>query len=301
MGNAQALSAAGKLPAADALELVSRFHADPESDVVQMAVGLALTPRAHLVPEDLVPRYRRFLLENFQGRAHELGWVSKPNEADDVRLFRPELVRVVATWGGDEPFARQAIELTEKWFENRQSVDPNMLDAVLGTAAFYGDKALFDRFLTDFKNTQDKQLRESLIGAMSAFRDREAIEAGMNALITGDVPFTEGGFLLFVGQAQASTRRLPFEFVKAHFDQIVAKMPAGGSFDFGAVLPSVGSSFCDETSRSELQAFFQPKIDKFTGAPRTLNQVLETIDLCIANKAAQQPSVVSFLGKYGGS
>jgi alanyl aminopeptidase len=298
IGNAQALSSAGKLPAADALALVSIFRADSERHVVQAAVDLALAPHAQLVPDDLMPHYARFLRENFQARARELGWVATPGESDDIRLVRPPLVRAVATWGGDNEFARQSTELTEKWFQNRQSVDPNMLGAILGTNAFYGDTTLFHRFLTTFTNTQDKQLREQLIAAMSSFRDPAAIEAGMDALIAGDVPFIEGAFLLFTGQDQASTRKLPFEFVKAHFDQIVTKMPSGGTFDFGAFLPHVGDAFCDEASRSELQAFFQPKVQMFTGAPRTLSQVLERIDLCIASKAAQQPSVASFLNKY---
>ncbi len=298
MGNAQALSSAGKLPVADALGLVSTFHADSERHVVQTALDLALSPRSRLVPGELMPQYRRFLLQNFQARAHELGWVPTPGEPDDIRLLRPRLVQAVATWGGDQEFARRATELADKWLQDRQSVDPNMLDAVLGTAAFYGDKGLFNRFLANFKNTQDKQLRGQLVRAMGSFRDPAAIEAGMNALVAGDVPFTEGGGLLFAGLDEPSTRRRPFEFVKAHFDQIVARMPTGGTFDFGTALPHVGDSFCDEASRSELQAFFQPLVERFAGAPRTLNQVLERIDLCIAMKGAQQPGVVSFLRNF---
>ncbi len=298
MGNAQALSTAGKLPASDALALVQTFHADAERHVLQGAVQLALAPRSHLVPENLMPNYRRFLLQNFQARAHELGWVPKPGESEDIGLLRPNLDDIVSTTGGDEAFAAQAKDLTEKWFANHSAVDPNMVNAVLGTAAYYGDKTLFERFLAEFKKTQDKQVRDELIGAMGSFRDQPAIEAGMNALVSGEVPFMEGAFLLFNGMGQASTRKLPFEFLKAHFDQVTSKMPSGGGFDFGSVLPQVGDGFCDVQSRTELQDFFKPRVDKFVGAPRALDQVLETIDLCIANKAAQEPSVVSFLGKY---
>ena len=46
MGNAEALSKAGKLAAADALSLVERFHDDPERYVVQTAIGLALAWRS---------------------------------------------------------------------------------------------------------------------------------------------------------------------------------------------------------------------------------------------------------------
>jgi alanyl aminopeptidase len=298
MGNAQALSKAGKLSAAEALALVETFHNDPERYVVQTAVNLALGPRENLVPETLMPNYRRFLLKNFQARAHELGWTPKPGETEDTRLLRASLVRPVATWAGDDDLAAQAKALTEKWFADHNAIDPNMQTAVLATAAFYGDKALFDRFLAEFAKSKDKQVRRVLLSAMNSFRDPASIEAGMNALLSGTIPFIEGQGVLFNGQQQAATRKLPLTFLKKNWDQVVTKMPTGGGFDFGSVLPNVGASYCDASSRDELKTFFAPRVDKFVGAPRALDQVLEGIDLCTASKAAQTPSVAAFLAKY---
>jgi alanyl aminopeptidase len=133
---------------------------------------------------------------------------------------------------------------------------------------------------------------------MGSFRDPAAIVAGMNALTGGDIPFIQGSSLLFTGQGQESTRKLAFEFLKAHWDQVVAKMPTGGGFDFGADLPRVGRSYCDASLRDELKSFLAPRVDKFLGAPRALDQTVEAIDLCIANKAAQEPGVAGFLAKY---
>ena len=133
---------------------------------------------------------------------------------------------------------------------------------------------------------------------MGSFRDPQAIDAGYRAVVMGDVPFLEGARLLFSGQGSEATRKLPFHFLQAHFDEIVAKRPTGGGFDFGSVLPNVGASYCDAQSKSELETFFEPRSPKFTGGPRALAQTLESIDLCIANKAAQQPSVTAFLQKY---
>jgi hypothetical protein len=39
-------------------------------------------------------------------------------------------------------------------------------------------------------------------------------------------------------------------------------------------------------------------VSQFAGAPRTLAQTLEGIDLCVARKAAHEASVKEFLGKY---
>ncbi len=120
----------------------------------------------------------------------------------------------------------------------------------------------------------------------------------MQAALSGQIPFMEGLGLLFAGQGSEATRKLPLDFMKAHFDEIASKRPTGGGFDAGAVFPQVGASYCSSESKQELQNFFESRVDKFTGAPRALSQVLESIDVCIAEKAAEEPSVEAFLKKY---
>jgi alanyl aminopeptidase len=300
IGNARALVGAGKLQAADSLGLVEVFHADPERYVVEGALALALQPRLHLVPEDLKPNYQRFLQKNFGQRARELGWVPKPGEPDNVRLLRPALVPDIATYGGDEQLAQEGRALAEKWLQDRNSVDPNMVTAVLDTAAYYGDKTLFEKFLAQYKESKDRQERERLLRAMASFRDPAAIHAAEEAVLAGEIPMVQGGgyLLLSAGQGSANTRHMPFDFLKAHYDQILKERPTGGGFDFGGALPRVGQSYCNAESRDALKEFFKPRVDKLTGAPRTLSQVLESIDVCIAQKKAEQPSVDAFLKKY---
>lgn len=298
MGNAAALAQGGILTAADAVAVVGTFHDDPQHDVVENAGDLALEPREHLVPEDLEPNYRRFLLKNFRARAHQLGWVPRQAEDDNARLLRPDLVRWVATYAGDQELARQGREMADKWFMDHDSVDPSMVNSVLATAAYYGGEPLFLRFLAELKKTRDRHERARMLGAMQRFRDPAAIQSGMRAVLSGEIPFIEGSGLLFAGQLREKTRMLSFEFLKAHFDEIVAKRPTGGGFDFGSEFPRVGAAFCDAQSKAALQDFLAPRVDQFTGAPRVLQQVLEGIDVCIANKAAQEPSVIAFLKQY---
>jgi alanyl aminopeptidase len=294
----QLMVKAGRLSAADGLRLVETFHADPERDVVQRALSVALAPALYLVPDDLLPNYARFLQKNFQARAHELGWNPHPGESDDVRLLRPSLLSAMATFGGDTALAAEARKLADEWLEKRQGLDPEVLASVLSVAGFHGDLPLMRRFLSAFQSTKDAQDRQRLMQAMLAFRDPKAIEAGMQMVSSGKIPLADG-FLLIIatGQNSVKTRKLPFEFIKQHFDRIMAGNPSIFGFDFGGVLPRVGASFCDAQSRNELQAFFGPIATKYTGAPRNLAQILEAIDLCIASKTAQQPSVVEFLSK----
>jgi len=298
MGNAQALAKAGKLSAADSLALVETFHNDPERYVLQTAMNLAMGPRADLVPDNLMPNYRRFLLKNFQARARELGWTAKADDSDDTRLLRVALVRPIATFGGDDLLATQAKALADKWLTDHSGIDPNMLGSVLSAAAYYGDKAVFERIIAEFTRTKDRQVRRALLAGLTWFRDPAAIDAAMKALLDGRIPFIEGEGVLFSGQMEKFTRKMSLNFLKANWDQVVSKMPTGGGFDFGSVLPYAGESFCDAASRDELKTFLEPRVGKFVGARRTLTQVLESIDLCIANKATQEPSIAAFLTKY---
>jgi cytosol alanyl aminopeptidase len=298
LGNAQALASTGKLSDGAMLSLLPKFGNDPSRYVVERAIAMARTPETHLVPDSLRANYQRFIRKTFQERARELGWSPKPGEDDDARLLRPTLLHFVATSGADEQLAKEARELTEKWFTDHNSIPADEVREVLETAAFYGDRALFERFLTQFRSVNDRQERRQVLSALTSFRNPDAIKAGMAAVLNGDVSFIDAQPLLYAGQHDEETRMLAFDFMKQNIDALAAKRATGGGSDSGARFASVGASFCDAQSERELKQFFEPKVKQFVGAPRMLAQTLESIQSCIANKAAQQPSVESFLKGY---
>ena len=295
LGDSQALAANGQMPDADVLRLVPQFNSDSNRFVVERAIQVAQAPRAHLVPDALLPNYARFVQKNFRARAKQLGWTSKPDEADDARLLRPALLEFVATSGRDEQLAREAQNLTQKWLADTNAIPPDEVGAVLGTAADAGGKPLFDQFLTKLEGTRDRQERRQIISAMSRFNDPAAIQGDMEAVLHGDIPFMESIPLLFAGRNSDKTRKLAFNFMKQHFDELAAKRPTGGGADAGAYFVFVGASFCDAESEAELKDFFAARVNKFVGAPRILDQTLESIHACTANKALQEPSVEEFL------
>ncbi|HUB81083.1 MAG TPA: M1 family aminopeptidase [Bryobacteraceae bacterium] len=298
IGNASFLSRSGKMPAADALRLVGAFHDDPERAVVSRAMEVALDIRSHLVPQELMPNYERFLRTNFDARARRLGWLPKAGESDDDRLLRPAIVGAVASYGGDRELAGEARKLADQWLVDHAAVPAEIVSSVLATAAYYGDLALYNRFFDAMLHTQDNQVKQRLLQSMAAFRDRAALEAGYQAVLEKKIPLSDGLQLLFAGGADPNTRGLSFAFVKQHFDELMAGHPNIFGNDVGSFLVITGRSFCDAKSRDEYRAFFAPLVDKYSGAPRNFAQVLEGIDLCIAQKAAQEGSVKAFLEGY---
>jgi alanyl aminopeptidase len=120
----------------------------------------------------------------------------------------------------------------------------------------------------------------------------------MQAVLSKRVALADGFALLIGARGMPFHDRLHFDFGKGHLDELTKDHPSIFGFDFGSFLPYLGSGFCDTGSRNELQAFFEPVVSRYTGAPRILTQVLEGVDLCIANKKARQPGVIEFLKRY---
>ena len=120
----------------------------------------------------------------------------------------------------------------------------------------------------------------------------------MNAVVDGDVPFIEGARLLFGGQQVGGDAEDAAGISEGALGSGGGEDADGRRVRFRLGAAGGGAAYCDAASRDELKNYFAPKVDKFVGAPRALDQTIEGIDLCIANKAAQAASVAGFLGKY---
>jgi cytosol alanyl aminopeptidase len=95
---------------------------------------------------------------------------------------------------------------------------------------------------------------------------------------------------------------LPYEYVKAHYDEIVPKLPTGIGIDYAAMFPLFATaSACSESARNDVKAFFEPRMQKVQGGPRNLANALETIHLCASEKPAAESAITKFLGEYNRS
>ncbi len=200
----------------------------------------------------------------------------------------------MAREGDDAALQAEARRLARGWLENRKGVDPGMLRAVLSTAAFAGGQDLFDRLLAELKKTEDRGERGAIIAALGSFRDPKIVQQALGLFLAPQFDVREMAGLIFSGLGDPQTQMLPFEFVKAHYDEVLKRLPREGDFDAAASLPFVGGPFCDEPSRRAFVEFFQDRVSHFLGGPRNYSQVLEGIRLCEAQRAAQSEDVAQF-------
>ena len=290
-----ALTGNGKIPLAKALALAPTFAVDSARQVVTktMEITTALQDR-YLVPDNLLPRYRQFLLDLYGGRARSLGWKANPAESDDTRLLRPRILGVVANEADDPEAIAQAKNLALAWLDDHKAVAPDMVEVVLTTAARHGDRELFDHMRAAAKQEKDENFRGDLLFSLGLFPDPEIIKLAMPIVLTDEFDNRESLGILFGVSQLPKTRDLAYDFIKQNWDALVAKLPT----DTGSFVPFAAAGYCDTAHRQDVETFFQGRSTKYTGGPRILTQVLEGIDLCVAYKKAQEPSATEFLQQY---
>jgi len=299
LGNVESLMNSGDISPRAALDLVSEFSQDPNREIVSKVMDIAGVLRTSAVPEELREKGAQFIREVFGKRALELGWVAKPDETQDTRLLRQELVPFVAGGGEQRELIAGVEPLARKWLSDRNGIDPDMISPVLRTAAEFGTSDLFDRLHEAAAKEQNQHQRELIIGALGGFRNPEIVRRALALMLTKEFDARESFFaLLFGPRAYPETRDLPFQFVEQNIDKLLTVIPREVGEDYAADLPFVGGAFCDASHRDAVQTFFADRVKSFTGGPRNLAQTLEQIDLCIAKRKAMGQELGGFLQRY---
>jgi alanyl aminopeptidase len=96
------------------------------------------------------------------------------------------------------------------------------------------------------------------------------------------------------------TRRAAFDFVRANYDALVARLPQGEGSP-APYFPWVGANLCAADTHGEIEGFFGKRNASLLGGPRVLDQVLEVVDQCVALKKSQQASLAAYLESQAGS
>lgn len=295
IGDMSALTGSGKLSLGTALSLMPSLARDSSRRVVVKTVDITTDPKGNLVPSDLVSQHHRYLEDLYGQRARELGWKAKPGESEDDRLLRPELLDVVANQAEDPELIAQGKSLALAWLGDPKAVAPDMLASVLDTAARHGDQAFFDRLRTAAKQEKDENIQRSLLHALGLFPQPEIAQEAFSILLSEEFHPEQSITILSAAHDLHGSRDFGYEFVKRNWDALIARFPA----DWGAFMPFVAGNFCDAEHRHDAEAFFEGRSTKYKGGPRTLAETLEGIDVCIAYKKVQQPSLAEFLEGYG--
>ncbi|WNG40999.1 M1 family metallopeptidase [Archangium violaceum] len=291
LGDVQALVSAGQMQAADALGLLPGLAGEKDRQVFEASLELLDLLRPSTLSEARLADRERFLRDTYGARARALGFTPRANEDEDTRLMRASLLRLAGHQGADPKLVAEARKLTEKWLGDSKAIAPELVGITLSIAAAHGDAALHTKLMTAMRAEKARKKREQILGALGSFREPSLVRENLKLLLEPGVDMREVFRLLFAAGWDVRTRDVAYAFVKENYDALAARLPEAGV----EMLAWSASAYCDPVHRQDAAAFFTERMARAPGGPRTLAQVLEGVDLCIAFKAAQGPGIESFL------
>ena len=215
---------AGATPAAAFLDLVEALGDEDEPDVWGVAIsGLAELNR--VIAADDRPELRARVRSLVSPAAEKLGWDAEGNESDLTRRLRGLLLGTLGNLGDDAATQSTARHVFGQMLEDRDSVDADVSEAVVGIVAANGDEAEFDRFLRLRESADSPQDEVRYLRAAAAVPEETTARRLVDMILAGEVRSQDANWLLARLLGHRKTGPVVWELVKENWDAILDSMP----------------------------------------------------------------------------
>ena len=274
------------------LDLAGVMAADDTPSVIDDVAARVGAVATSVADEHQRGAYKAWIRARFGPVLESLGLPGKASDADGIQGRRATLLMLLGDTADDTAAQQRARTLALGYLDDRTSVPPNVVGAVLRTAAAGGDKALYDRYMAEMaksKSTPEEYYR--FFNALAWFRDPALVTrtlefAGSPEVRTQDAPSLIGLLL-----AQPASQDIAWSFVKSKWPTLTERLGV-----FQSVPTLVGSlgAFCTPEKAADIKAFFAK--NPVPPAARLLQQSIERIESCVALDQRQSAPFTRWLG-----
>jgi alanyl aminopeptidase len=281
----------GQLLLGEALALLPELLKDSEPLVVTESAKILESSR-ELVPEPLRINYQRFVQTAIAPNLPRARWQGSSVERDASRQLRLALLGLMANQGEEQSLIDDARRQAVAWLADRTSLEADAVPVVLGVAGRYGDRALLEQFTSEAKKTTNTTEHSQLFTAIGTCRDPGLLNSLLLALVAKEYPPGDAYDLLEAACYQPENHHLIYEFVKQHFDAVMAALPED---ERSWSLTMIVQGFSDAEHRADVGHFLKDKDSLISGGTTAPAQLLEGIDLACAFRKFHQQSVENYL------
>lgn len=291
LGNLDILLQSGEVHGDTYLRALTEFGADPEPAVVGQLLASLRQVRGAFIPDSLAPLFAPYVRKTLGPALARYGLERQIGEDEDISQVRGELLAAVAYQGRDARVMDFARDAARRYLADSSSVDPGIVDAVLGLAARQGDAALFAEYQHRFETTRVPLLRGRYLRAMGGFEDPALEARALDYTLSDAVLPTESMGLLrgYGGKNEAAGQRL-FQWMMTNYDRIARRIPPPAL----RFLPMMGSG-CSEERLAATRAFFGDPARGIPGVDKTLERVADTVHGCISLRDREGAAVAGYL------
>ncbi|MEO8748148.1 MAG: M1 family metallopeptidase [Rhodanobacter sp.] len=229
-------------------------------------------------------------------RLQALGYRRRAGESADAALLRTALASALGVAFKVPPVRAEllkqggaALKIGKDGLPDLDAADPDLLRSVLSVTVEEQGKPAVDELIAAIPKTTDPVKRNAMLGALGYAQDAEA-DAARNFALSKDVKVGEMFMVLGVGGNTEAKRDAKWNWFTGHYDQVVARV---GSFTGGFLPRLAAGSGCSDAEAQRVETYFKPRLGQIPGLDRGLAQTHESIMLCSALQAHQDPKSVA--------
>lgn len=230
-------------------------------------------------------------------RMQTLGYQRREGESADDALMRGALASFLGLDIGLPSVRQHLLALGEKALQRTQAghlaldaINPDLLAPALGVAAQEKGKPVVMALETEIGRETDPSRRNAMLSALAEVHDVALSNQIRDFALGKQVKVGEMSMVLRGGRETRPERDAAWTWFTGHYAQIVKRT---GTFATGYLPRLFASGSCSSAEVQRLQRYFGPKLAELSGADRGLAQTAESIQLCTALKAHQDPAVLT--------
>lgn len=229
-------------------------------------------------------------------RLEALGYERRAGESSDDALLRSSLAETLGLTF-KVPAARAALlkqgDAALRSAPNGQldldAANPDLLPTALSVAVEDRGAPAVSALIRQVGITTDPVKRNAMLVALSHAQGTEA-DVARDFALSDQVKVGEMAMVLRGGRDTPAQRDQLWRWFTGHYQRIVART---GIFSGGNLPGLAGAGGCSQAEADRLAAFFTPRIDQVPGTARGLAQTRESVEVCAALKAEQDPAALA--------
>ncbi|MGZ8496911.1 MAG: M1 family metallopeptidase [Candidatus Binatia bacterium] len=224
VNDAWAATLAGIVSLTDYLELIDLMTG--ETDVNVWATMIASFHQLHrILGEVQCKKLAGRLSVVLSSALARLGWSVQQDEGELESQLRGDLIGALGTVADDAAAQDRARLLFADYEKNRESVDRNVIPALVAILSHSGGQAEYENFFARFENAQTPQDETRYLFALANFADAGLIDRTLDLTINGAVRTQNSPYLMRGALLNKHGRERAWSFMKKHWIEMNRQYP----------------------------------------------------------------------------
>jgi puromycin-sensitive aminopeptidase len=224
VSDAWATTLAGLTSLPDYLGLIELLRDEDDVNVWTTVIG-SCHQLARILDDGQRAGFEKRLRALLTTAVERIGWTVMTGESELASQLRGDLIGALGTVADDKTTQERARELFAGYEKNPDSVDRNLLPALVSIIAHTGGAADYEKFIAKFKNAQTPQEETRYLFGLGNFPDAQLIDRTLDLTINGEVRTQNSPYLIRGLLLNRHARDKAWSFLKARWADMVRLYP----------------------------------------------------------------------------